>query len=156
MPERVLCGWSCATNLPRKEIGKKMSKSVDNCPGAVSYTHLDVYKRQALHGSKAAKAKAETAQSQPTQKEGPHQQTGCLLYTSNKNKGAAAQNVQQPFACFYCFASCLSSHAAMSAKTSCLLVSTCLLYTSRSLPEPTPGSETSNVSLCLTLLVVTE
>ena len=30
----------------------------------------------ALHGSKAAKAKAETAQSQPTQKEGPHQQTG--------------------------------------------------------------------------------
>ena len=26
----------------------------------------------------------------------------------------------------------------------------------RSLPEPTPGSETSNVSLCLTLLVVTE
>ena len=32
--------------------------------------------------------------------------------------------MQQPFVCFYCFASCLSSHAAMSAKTSSLLVST--------------------------------
>ena len=30
----------------------------------------------ALHGGKAAKAKAETAQPQPTQKEGTQQQTG--------------------------------------------------------------------------------
>ena len=40
-----------------------------------------------------------------------------------KEKRAAARFVQQPVGRFYCFASCLSSHAAISAKTSSLLVS---------------------------------
>ena len=38
MPERVRFGWSFAPTPHRKEIGKKMSKSVDKMAGVWYYT----------------------------------------------------------------------------------------------------------------------
>ena len=38
MPERVRFGWSFAPKPLHKEFGKKMSKSVDNCPDVWYYT----------------------------------------------------------------------------------------------------------------------